>query len=128
MGQTTFANFKGIAHKGSGGMSTAFPDVCKTPAPPSPSPIPIPYPNIGQASDTSQGPSSVKTDGQMPMVKGAKYSKSSGDEAGVAGGVMSSVNMSECEFMLYSFDVKFEGNNVCRMGDQLFHNKKNIVG
>ena len=128
MGQTTFANFKGIAHKGSGGLSTVFPDVCKAPAPPAPSPIPIPYPNIGQASDTSQGPTSVKTDGQMPMVKGAKYMKSSGDEAGVAGGIISGVNMSECEFMLYSFDVKFEGNNVCRMSDPLFHNKKNIMG
>ena len=126
MGQTTFANFRGVAHKGSGGMSIAFPDVCKTPA--APSPIPIPYPNIGQASDTSQGPSSVKTDGQMPMVKGAKYSRSSGDEAGTLGGVVSSVNMNECEFMMYSFDVKFEGNNVCRMGDPLFHNKKNIMG
>jgi hypothetical protein len=128
MGQNTFANSRGITHKGSGGMSTVFPDVCKTPAPPAPSPIPIPYPNIGQASDTSGGPSSVKTDGQMPMVKGAKYSKSSGDEAGVAGGIMSSVNMSECEFMLYSFDVKFEGKGVCRLGDQLFHNKKNMLG
>jgi hypothetical protein len=128
MGQTTFANMRGIVHKGSGGMSTVFPDVCKTPAPPSPSPIPIPYPNIGMASDASQGPSSVKTDGQMPMVKGAKYSRSSGDEAGTLGGVISSVNMNECEYMMYSFDVKFEGKNVCRLGDPLFHNKKNIMG
>jgi hypothetical protein len=128
MAQTTFANSRGIAHKGSGGMSTVFPDVCKTPAPPSPSPIPIPYPNIGQASDTSQGPSTVKTDGKMPMVKSAKYSRSSGDEAGTLGGVVSSVNMNECEFMLYSFDVKIEGNNACRLGDPLFHNKKNIMG
>jgi len=127
MGQTTFANSRGIVHKGSGGMSTVFPDVCKTPAPPGP-PIPIPYPNIGQASDTSQGPSTVKIDGQMPMVKGAKYSRSSGDEAGTLGGVMSSVNMNECEFMMYSFDVKIEGNNACRLGDPLFHNKKNIMG
>ena len=127
MGQTTFANLRGVAHKGSGGMSTVMPDVCKTPAPPGP-PIPIPYPNIGQASDASGGPTSVTTDGQMPMVKGAKYMKSSGDEAGTLGGVMSNVNMSECEFMMYSFDVKFEGNNVCRLGDPLFHNKKNIMG
>ena len=28
MGQTTFANGRGIAHKKSGGMSIAFPDVC----------------------------------------------------------------------------------------------------
>jgi len=128
MGQTTFANFRGVVHKGSGGLSTVFPDVCKTPAPPAPSPIPIPYPNIGMSSDTSSGPTTVTTDGEMPMVKGAKYMKSSGDEPGVAGGVLSSVNMSECEFMMYSFDVKFEGNNVCRMGDPLFHNKKNIMG
>jgi hypothetical protein len=127
MPATTFVNSRGVVHKGSGGMNMVFPDVCKTPAPPAP-PVPIPYPNIGQSSDTSQGPSSVKTDGQMPMVKGAKYARSSGDEAGTIGGVASNVNMGECEFMMYSFDVKFEGNNVCRMGDPLFHNKKNIMG
>ena len=78
MGQTTFANSRGIAHKGSGGMSIAFPDVCKTPAPPAPF-VPIPYPNIGKASDTSKGPKKVKTDGKMPMTKGAKYSRSMDD-------------------------------------------------
>ena len=127
MGQSTFVNNRGIAHKGSGGLSIVFPDVCKTPAPPAPF-VPIPYPNIGKASDTSGGPSSVKCDGSMPMVKGAKYSKSMGDEAGTLKGIMSMANMGECEYMMYSFDVKFEGNNVCRMGDPLFHNKKNIMG
>src|SRR5256885_16808292 len=114
MGQTTFVNFRGIAHKGSGGMSMVFPDVCKTPAPPAP-PIPIPYPNIGQSSDTTGGPTSVSTDGQMPMVKGAKNMKSSGDEAGTIGGVMSNVTMGEVEFMLFTMDVKYEGNKVCRL-------------
>ncbi len=127
MSETVFANFRGVAHKGSGGFNMAFPDVCKTPAPPAP-PIPIPYPNVGHSSDTADGPSSVKTDGKMPMVKGAKYSKSSGDEPGTVGGVVSSTNRSECEFMMYSFDVKFEGSNACRMGDPMFHNKKNIMG
>ena len=125
MAQKTFANGRGIAHKGSGGMSIAFPDVCKTPTPGGP--VPIPYPNIGKASDTSGGPTKVKTDGKMPMVKGAKYSKSTGDEAGTIGGMLSNVNRNVCEFMLYSFDVKFEGKNVCRMGDSMWHNKKNIV-
>lgn len=126
MSQTTFANARGIAHKGSGGMSTVFPDVCKTPC--APSPVPIPYPNIGMSSDTSQGPKKVKTDGQMPMVKGAKYSRSSGDEPGTVGGIISNVNMSVCEFLMYSFNVKFEGKNVCRLGDPLWQNKKNILG
>ena len=126
MGQSTFANGRGIAHKGSGGMSTVFPDVCKTPSPGGP--VPIPYPNVGRSADTTKGPKKVKTDGQMPMTKGAKYSMSSGDEAGSATGVISSKVKGECEFMLYSFDIKLQGKNVCRMGDALFHNKKNIMG
>jgi len=126
VGQTTFANSRGIVHKGSGGVSVVFPDVCKTPTPSGP--VPIPYPNIGKSSDTSGGPIKVKTDGQMPMVKGAKYGLTTGDEAGTAGGVVSSSTKGEAEFMIYSFDVKFEGKNVCRMGDPLFHNKKNIMG
>lgn len=126
MAQTTFSNGRGIAHKGSGGKSLVFPDVCKTPV--GPAVVPIPYPNLGQASDTSKGPKSVKTDGKMPMVKSAKYSKSSGDEPGVAKGIISSTQKDVCEFMMYSFDVKFEGRNVCRLGDPLWHNKKNILG
>jgi len=127
MASTTFANSKGISHKGSGGLSTVFPDVCKTPSPAGP--IPIPYPNIGKSSDTAKGPKSVKTDGEMPMIKGSIYSTSSGDEAGTAGGgILSGKTKGECEFMMYSFDVKFEGKNVCRLGDPLWHNKKNIMG
>lgn len=127
MAQTTFANTLGIVHKGSGSMSIVFPDVCKTPTPGGP--VPIPYPNIGKAADTDKGPKSVTVDGEMPMVKGAIYTVSSGDEAGTAGGgVVSGKTKGECEFMMYSFDVKFEGKNVCRLADPLFHNKKNIMG
>ncbi|HMU65896.1 MAG TPA: DUF4150 domain-containing protein [Cellvibrionaceae bacterium] len=125
MPQTTFANMRGIVHKGSNGMSLVFPDVCKTPTPAGP--VPIPYPNLGKSSDTMKGPTSVKTDKQMPMVKGAVYIMSTGDEAGSAMGVISNKIKGECEFMMYSFDVKFEGKNVCRMGDPLFHNNKNIM-
>ena len=119
-------NGRGVAHKGSNGQSIAFPDVCKTPTPAGP--VPIPYPNIAMSSDTSGGPTSIKVDGKMPMVKGAKYSQSSGDEAGAVGGVISGSTKGEAEFMMYSFNVKFEGKNVCRLGDPLFHNKKNAMG
>ncbi len=122
----SFANGRGIAHGGSNGQSVILPDVCKTPSPGGP--VPIPYPNVGRSSDASDGPTTVTIEGKMPMVKGAKYSKSSGDEAGTAGGVVSGTNKGECEFMMYSFDVKVEGRNVCRLGDPLFHNKKNIAG
>jgi hypothetical protein len=125
MSQTTFVNTRGIAHKSSGGLSTVFPDVCKIPAPFTP---PIPFPNIGRSADTTNGPKSVKIDGQMPMVKSAQYSKSTGDEPGTVGGIVSGVNRNVCEYMIYSMNVFFEGKNVCRMGDPLFHNKKNIMG
>lgn len=123
----TVHNIQGFAHKGSGGMSMVFPDVCKTPAPPAP-PIPIPYPNIGKAADTTSGTSTVKADGSMVMVKGAKYMMSAGDEPGSIGGIISGVFKQECEFLMYSFNVMLDGKNVCRMGDPLWHNKKNICG
>ncbi len=107
-------------------MSVVFPDVCKTQC--GTPVIPIPYPNMGKASDTSKGPKSVTVDGKMPMVKGAQYSTSTGDEPGTHKGIVSGTTKGVCEFMMYSFDVKFEGKNVCRLGDPLFHNKKNIMG
>ena len=126
MAQTTFSNGRGIAHKVSGGKSTVFPDVCLTPI--GNAVVPIPYANTGVSADTVKGPKSVKTDGVMPMVKAALYSKSTGDESGSRKGVASGTIKGVCEFMMYSFDVKFEGRNVCRLGDPLWHNKKNIVG
>src|SRR5512145_1205976 len=126
MASTTIANMRTIAHKGSGGVSPVFPDVCKTPTPGGP--VPIPYPNIGKTGDTSGGPNTVKVDGEMPMTKDAKYTMSTGDEAGSVGGVISNKIKGVCEYMTYSFDVKFEGKNVCRLGDTLFHNDKNAMG
>ncbi len=121
-----FANGRGIAHGGSNGQSIVMPDVCKTPSPGGP--VPIPYPNIGKSSDASGGPTTVTTDGTMPMVKGAKYRMTTGDEAGSVGGVMSNCIKGVCEFMMYSFDIKIEGKNACRLGDPLFHNEKNMMG
>ncbi|HET9386381.1 MAG TPA: DUF4150 domain-containing protein [Gemmatimonadales bacterium] len=122
-----FANLMGFSHKGSGGVSTVFPDVCKTPTPGGP--VPIPYPNVGQSSDTTDGSKSVKVDGgNSTMLKGSNYKMSTGDEAGSVGGVVSSKIKGKCEFTLYSFDVKVEGKNVCRMGDMLTHNDKNAIG
>ena len=126
MPQKTFANGRGVVHGGSGGMSIVFPDVCLTPT--SAGPVPIPYPNIAQSADTADGPPTVTCDGNMPMTQGANYSKSSGDEAGTNGGVASGTSRDRAEFMLYSFDVKFEGKGACRLGDPLFHNNKNTMG
>lgn len=126
MASTVYANGRGIAHESSGGMSIVFPDVCNTPS--AAGPIPIPYPNIGKSSDTSSGSRDVLLDGSSAMIEGAQYRTTSGDEAGTAGGLMSGCNMGPAEFMMSSFDVKLEGKGVCRLGDVLFHNRKNTMG
>jgi uncharacterized Zn-binding protein involved in type VI secretion len=110
-----------VVHASSSGVATAFPDVCKTPSPAGP--IPIPYPNIAQSSDTAQGSSSVKIDGNPVMLQGSNFSTSTGDEAGSAGGVVSNSTKGKAEFIVYSFDVKIEGKSVPRLGDLMVQNK-----
>lgn len=122
MPATMNVNFRTVVHAASSGIATGFPDVCKTPAPPAP-PIPIPYPNIAMSSDTAQGSSTVKVDGNPVMLKGSNFSTSTGDEAGSIGGVASNTTKGKAEFVNYSFDVKFEGKNVPRLGDMMLMNK-----
>lgn len=116
-----------LVHKGSGHFSMAtIPDVCKTPSPAGP--VPIPYPNISQAATLDKGTSTVKADGGMMIAtKGSEFSLSNGDNAGVAGGVKSSTFMKESTWILYSFDVKFDGQNACRFSDKKFQNHENTA-
>jgi hypothetical protein len=110
-----------VVHAQTNGITTAFPDVCLTPS--APSPIPIPYPNISMSSDASQGSSSVKVDGQPIMLQDSTFSKSSGDEAGSAGGnVVTHQMQGPSTFMMYSFDVKVDGKPVCRALDIMVTN------
>jgi uncharacterized Zn-binding protein involved in type VI secretion len=121
MGATTNVNDRTVVHKGSSGVSTAFPDVCKTPTPGGP--IPIPYPNVAMSSDTAKGSKKVKVDGNPIMLKDSNFSTSTGDEAGSAQGVVSNKIKGKAEFVNYSFDVKVEGKNVPRLGDMMLQNK-----
>ena len=123
---TVSANNMSVAHKQSNGICMSMPpDVCKTPSPAGP--IPIPYPNISMSSSLSDGTTTVKADGAEIAVKDSKYAQSNGDNAGSAGGVVSSSFMKEAEWILYSFDVKLDGKNVCRLMDKMTCNKKNTV-
>jgi hypothetical protein len=110
-----------VVHKSSDGIVMFMPDVCKTPAPPAP-PIPIPYPNIAMSQDTAGGSTTVKVDGNPIMLQGSNFSKSSGDEAGSLGGVVSGLNKGKAEFISYAFDVQVEGKNVPRLMDMMLGN------
>jgi hypothetical protein len=124
MGVTVGVNMLSVVHADSGGVTIAFPDVCKTPSPAGP--IPIPYPNVAKSSDTAKGASTVKCDGNPVCVKDSNFSMSTGDEAGSAGGgVVSNKIKGKAEFVNFSFDVKFEGKNVPRALDLMLHNDKN---
>ena len=92
-------------------------DVCKTPAPPAP-PIPIPYPNISMSAMMGPGFTTKTFAMGTPIwTKNGKTALSNGDNAGVAGGLMSSKVMGMCEIVMASFDVKAEGGGVARTGD-----------
>ncbi len=121
MPATVNVNMRTVVHASSSGIATAFPDVCKTPSPAGP--IPIPYPNIAQSSDTAQGSSTVTCDGNPIMIQGSNFATSTGDEAGSAGGMVSSLTKGKAEFILYSFDVKVDGKSVPRLGDLMIQNK-----
>jgi hypothetical protein len=120
----TGVNKMSVVTKDSGGVTSAFPDVCKTPSPAGP--VPIPYPNIAQSSDTDKGTKKVSVAGNPVCVKDSNFKMSTGDEAGTAGGgVASNKTKGKAEFVNFSFDVKFEGKNVARAFDLMLHNDKN---
>ncbi len=117
-----------LVHKGSACIAkNTIPDVCKTPSPGGP--VPIPYPTIiSTSSDLSNGSTTVKADnGNSIAIKDSEFSRCSGDEAGTAGGIVSSTNMKEAKWILFSFDVKIEAKNACRKTDKLTMNHANTV-
>ncbi len=125
MGTTVIVNNMTVSHKGSSGISTAFPDVCKTPAPPAP-PVPIPYPNVAMSGDVDKGSKKTKFDGKVVCLKKSKLKTSTGDEAGALKGIVSNKIKGKAAFVSYSFDVKVEGSNVCRLADPTTQNMGSI--
>ena len=120
MPSSTSANNLTLVHASSSGMTQWFPDACKTPTPAGP--VPIPYPNIAMSTDTADGSTTVKVDGNPIMLQGSNYKMSSGDEAGSAMGVASSKIKGKAEPVNQSMDVKVDGKGVFRLTDPMTHN------
>lgn len=118
-----------IATTKAGGICFAFPDVCKTPAPPGP-PVPIPYPNIGQLQDaiqTSDGsvkPGPVRVGGEHVILQASQIPTTTGDEAGSASPTKGPVSFEDGG----SGTVKIHGERVIRMGDPTRQNNGNARG
>lgn len=127
MTSNVFANGREVSAKKDGNVSLgAMPDVCLSPPSPPAGPIPIPYPNFSKASDTNDGTRTVKIGGEQVSIKNtSNYKKSSGDEAATKSfgmGVMSHQIQNTTYFAMWSFDVKFEGENAVRHLDLTTHN------
>ena len=110
-----------------GGQHMAMPDVCKVPAPPAP-PIPTPFPNIGMPASANPVTTKIMIDGMPALTKASKIQPTEGDQAGVAGGLVSGKIMGPSEYVMSSMKVKFEGNPAVFMGNTTKQNDGNAVG
>ncbi len=89
------------------GTTFAFPDTCKTPSPAGP--VPIPYPNTGMLMQATSESTKVKIVSVGAVTKKTEIPMSQGDEAGVAGGVVSNMNMGKIVYKKGSSKVSVEG-------------------
>jgi len=105
-------------------MATGPIDVCKVPAPPAP-PIPTPFPNLGMIANALQTSTTVMFENKEVVVEMSEIPSSMGDEAGVAGGVISGMNMGPIVFKLGSSKVKVQGKNAVTITGLTAHNGKN---
>lgn len=105
------------------GTVAAFPDACKTPSPAGP--VPIPYPNVARSGDLQDGSTSVTFGGAPVCLESSYFEPSMGDEAGSAGGVVSSKLKGKAEPVMCSFNVQVEGKGVARNFDPFICNDKN---
>jgi hypothetical protein len=107
-----------------GGNCMAMPDVCKVPAPPAP-PIPTPFPNTAMMNQATSASMKVKICGKQTVTTKSKIPNTMGDEAGVAGGLMSGMNMGPASFKKGSTKVKVEGSPVVSLTSMTAHNGTN---
>lgn len=106
-----------------GGTCNAFPDTCKTPAPPAP-PVPVPYPNMGSFAQANRGTCSkkVKILTQPVFMLNSQIPMTSGDEGGSVGGVVSSTIKGPAKATKGSTKVKVEGQAVVYQTCPMAHN------
>ena len=106
-----------------GGMCFAFPDVCLVPS--VPNPIPTPFPNMAQCCDARGTVDSVLVQNKEVVVESSSIPMSSGDEAGVGGGVVSGTFMGCVKFKTASSKVYAKGKRVVLFGAVTAHNGDN---
>jgi hypothetical protein len=104
-----------------GGTAFAMPDTCNTPAPPA-GPVPVPYPNTA-VLNMATGFAPTVMIAKMPALNLQSIVPiTSGDEPGVAGGVVSGMIKGPAKFMAGSVKVQIAGQPCVRLTDPTAHN------
>ena len=113
-----------------GGMSLGFPDVCLTPipSPAGPIPTPLPYPNIAMGRMGIPAVYVVLFGGAPAENLLTMSPMSSGNEAGVMGGVASGVFIGPDRYLMGSLKVVVGGMFATRMTSMTIQNSTNCPG
>lgn len=98
-------------------------DACKTPSPAGP--VPLPYPNIAMVMQANSTSAKVKFMNMAAVTTKSEIPMSSGDEPGVAGGVVSSRFKGPVSFKTGSSSVKIEGEKAVHLTSMTGHNGSN---
>ncbi|MEE8104265.1 MAG: DUF4150 domain-containing protein [Planctomycetota bacterium] len=106
------------------GNCLGVPDTCKTPAPPAP-PVPIPYPNMGMCATAMKMAQKIFICNMPALNLMSEIPMSQGDEAGVAGGVVSGANMQKITYKKGSANVFIEGKPAVHLMSITGHNGMN---
>lgn len=83
---------------------------------------------MAQAATLSDVSQKVTIAGGNAATMKSKTATCNGDEVGVAGGVVSGVNVNETKFIMGSMKVRIEGQGAVRLGDPATLNKQNTMG
>ena len=105
---------------GGGQCAAIAPDVCDTPNPGGVTSIP--YPNLGMPAQAVNFSTKVKFCGAAVLNVMSEIPMSSGDEAGVAGGVVSGQNMGKVRYAMGSIKVLIEGKGCEYQSAPTLHN------
>jgi hypothetical protein len=109
-----------------GGMALGFPDVCKTPA--GPVIVPIPYPNIAMGPMGVPPVPTILFGGAPAHNLTTEVPLTQGDDAGVAGGVVSSEVMGSAMCIDGANTVLLSGAPATRMTSPTLQNGTNAPG
>ena len=117
-----------LAKTSAGGMCFGFPDVCLTPAPPAPIPPPIPWPNMGLDPINVGFVPNVFISCAPAHNLTTTAPLTIGDNAGIAGGVISHTDMGPQRNVTAAFTVIVGWAPLTRLTSISIHNTLNAPG